>query len=127
MAATDALPVPRKNIAYRHYFAIRKKDGSLNTGWSGQDSEVSKDGGNYADCTNEATEIQTTGTGYIDLTATEMNADSVLLKVTTTNQNALEYTVAIYPAEDSDIHVDTHYINDAEVLGDGNATPWDGA
>lgn len=48
------------------------------------DSEISKDKGNYADCDNEWTEIQTSGTGTLDLTATEMTADLVIVKTTST-------------------------------------------
>jgi hypothetical protein len=103
MPASDAMPVPRKNVAYRFYFAIRKpSDSTLITSWAGADSEVSKDGGSYADCTNEATEIGTSGTGYIDLTADEMNADNVLLKVTVTNTGAVPLVFALYPEEVGD-------------------------
>jgi hypothetical protein len=41
----------------------------LITSWTGADSQVSKDGAAYAACTNEATEIGSSGTGYIELTA----------------------------------------------------------
>lgn len=98
MAASDAIPVPRKNTAYRFYFAIRKpSDSTLITTWTGMDSEVSLDGAGYSDCTNEAKEIGTTGTGYIDLTSSEMNADCVLLKVTVTNTGSVPLVFALYP------------------------------
>jgi len=103
MASTDARPVPKKNTAYRHYFAIRKNDGTLITTWAGQDSELSQDGGAFADATNEATEIGTSGIGYIDLTAGEMNNDAVVLKVTVTNTDALPYVVTLFPEETGDI------------------------
>lgn len=107
MAATDALPIPKKNTAYRHYFCIRKDDGSLITNWTGADTEISQDGGTMADATNEATEIATTsGCGYIDLTAGEMNYDSIVVKVTVTNANAIPYVVALFPEESGDIRVD---------------------
>ena len=106
MAASDAIPVPRKNTAYRFYFAIRKpSDSTLITTWAGQDSEVSLDGAAYSDCTNEATEIGTSGTGYIDLTASEMNADSVLLKVTVTNTGAVPLVFVLYPESAGDYRV----------------------
>ena len=127
MAATDARPVPKKNTAYRHYFAIRKKDGSLATSWTGQDSERSLDGAAFSDCTNEATEIGTTGVGYLDLTAAEMNTDATVVKITTTVTNALVYVVVLYPEDTGDIRVNTVQINSASLVGDGNATPWDGA
>ena len=93
MASTDAQPIPRKNIAYRHYFAIRNNTGALITTWAGQDSERSLDGASFADATNEATEIGTSGCGFIDLTAAEMNTDATILKVSVTNADALDYVV----------------------------------
>ena len=103
MGATDAIPVPKKNTAYRHYFAIRKNDGTLITTWAGQDSEVDLDAAGFTDCTNEATESGTSGCGYIDLTAAEMNASAVMLKVTVTNTDALPYVVVLFPEEAGDI------------------------
>lgn len=105
MAASDAIPVPRKAAAYRFYFAIRDNTGALVTTWAGQDSEISKDGGNFGDCENEATEIQTSGCGYIDLTATEMTADCVVLKVTVTNANALPLVFTLFPETAGDYRV----------------------
>lgn len=106
MAASDAIPVPRKNTAFRFYFAIRKPaDSSLITTWTGMDSEVSLDGAAFSDCTNEATEIGTSGIGYIDLTASEMNADSVVLKVTVTNTGAVPLVFTFYPESAGDYRV----------------------
>ena len=106
MASTDARPVPRKNAAFRHYFAIRKNDGTLITTWAGMDSEVSLDGAAFSDCTNEATEIGTSGCGYIDLTSSEMNADAVMLKVTVTNTDALPLVFVLFPEEVGDYRID---------------------
>lgn len=106
MAASDAIPVPRKNVAFRFYFAIRKpSDSTLITTWAGMDSEVSLDGAAYSDCTSEATEIGTTGTGYIDLTSSEMNADCVMLKVTVTNTGAVPLVFVLYPESAGDYRV----------------------
>lgn len=117
MAASDAVPVPRKNVAYRFYFAIRKpSDSTLITSWAGQDSEVSLDGAAYSDCTNEATEIGTSGTGYIDLTASEMNADCVILKVTVTNTGAVPLVFVLYPEESGD-----YRSNVTQISGDATA------
>lgn len=106
MAATDAKPLALKNSAYRFYFAVRKNDGTLITTWTGMDSEVSLDGAAFADCTNEATEIGTTGCGYIDFTAAEMNADAVIYKLTVTNTGALPLVITFFPEETGDINVD---------------------
>lgn len=106
MAATDALPIPRKNAAYRVIFQGLKNDGTLITSGTGMDSEVSKDQGTFADCANEATEIATnSGLYYLDLTGGEMNADCVAVKVTWTNANALPQVIVLYPEETGDIRV----------------------
>lgn len=106
MAASDSLPIPHKNVAYRVVFQGLKNDGTLITSGTGMDSEVSLDQGTFADCTNEATEIATnSGLYYLDLTNSEMNADCVALKVTWTNANALPQVIVLYPEEAGDIRV----------------------
>ncbi len=89
MASGDATSLPLKNIAYRVTFPILDADGDLVTGAAGLDSEVSKDAGTFTDCTNEATEIATSsGMYYLDLTSTEMNADTVAVIVKTSTVGA---------------------------------------
>lgn len=106
MASTDAKPVPQKNVAYRVTFPIMDADGDLVTGATGLDSEISKDGGTFADCTSEATEIATSsGVYYLDLTATEMNADTVAIIVKTSSGGAKTTTLVMYPEEAGDIRV----------------------
>jgi hypothetical protein len=107
MAASDARPFPIKNTAYRVTFPILDADGDLVSGAAGLDSEISKDGGTFADCTNEATEIATSsGMYYLDLTATEMNADTVAIIVKTTTTGAKTTPIVLYPVEAGDIDVD---------------------
>jgi hypothetical protein len=90
--------VPVKNQAYRVTLPILDADGDLVTGATGLDSEVSKDGGTFVDCTNEATEIATaSGMYYLDLTATEMNADTVGIIVKTTSSGAKTTPMILYP------------------------------
>jgi len=110
MTLTDSRPIPIKNTAYRLYFDIRKADGTLITTWAGMDTNLSLDGGNFAPATAEATEIQTSGCGYIDLTAAEMNADSVIVKTTVTNVDAVPRFTALAPQEAGDIKVDLQTI-----------------
>lgn len=106
MASTDARPVPQKNVAYRVTFPIFDADGDLVTGATGLDSEVSKDGGTFADCTNEATEIATSsGMYYLDLASTEMNADTVAVIVKTSSSGAKTTPIVMYPEEAGDIRV----------------------
>jgi len=114
MASSDARPVPRKNVAYRATFPIFDADGDLVTGATGLDSEVSKDGGTFADCTNEATEIATSsGMYYLDLTSTEMNADTVAIIVKTSSSGAKTTALVLYPEELGDFRVDPQTIWDA--------------
>lgn len=116
MASTDARPLPLKNTAYRVTFPILDADGDLVTGAAGLDSEISKDGGTFADCTNEATEIATSsGMYYLDLTSTEMNADTVALIVKTSTSGAKTTPIVLYPVEGGDIDVDVTYVNGSAV------------
>ncbi len=113
MAATDSRPVPKKNVAYRAIFPILDADGDLVTGAASLDSEVSKDCGTFADCTNEATEIATSsGMYYLDLTSTEMNADSVAVIVKTGTSGAKTTVLVFYPEEAGDIRTNPTAIND---------------
>lgn len=119
MASTDARPIPIKNTAFRAVFPILDADGDLVTGATGLDSEVSKDQGTFADCTNEATEIATSsGMYYLDLTSTEMNADCVAIIVKTSSSGAKTTVLVFYPEETGDINVDV-----TAWLGTAAATP----
>ena len=99
MAATDAKAIPIKNAAYRVTFPILDADGDLVTGATALDSEVSIDAGTFADCTNEATEIATgSGVYFLDLTAAEMNGDTIAVIVKTTSAGAKTTTLVMYTA-----------------------------
>ena len=81
-ASGDASPRPLYRVAYRVTFPIFDATGALVTGATSPDSEVSKDGGTFADATNEAAEIATSsGMYYLDLTASEMAARTVAIIV----------------------------------------------
>lgn len=108
MASTDARPIPQKGVAYRAYFPIYDADGALVSGATGLDSEVSKDGAAFADATNEATEIGSSGLYYLDLTATEMNADAVIVVVKSTE--GLTQPIILYPEESGDLRVNVTQI-----------------
>jgi len=106
MASGDSTAIPIKEQAYRVTFPILDADGDLVTGAAGLDSEISKDGGTFADVTAEATEIATaSGMYYLDLTSGEMNADTVALIVKTTTTGAKTTPIVLYPAESTDIPV----------------------
>ena len=122
MASTDARPVPIKNAAFRAVFPLLDADGDLVTGATGLDSEVSKDQGTFADCTNEATEIATaSGMYYLDLTSTEMNADCVAIIVKTTSSGAKTTVLVFYPVEAGDIDVDVTAWNGTAVSSPATA------
>ena len=92
--------VRQRNQATYIVFPIIDKNGNLVSGAAGLDSEIDQwnDGtapDGYADCTNEATEIGTSGTYYLLLTAEEMNFEYVVLKITSTTANALTQIILI--------------------------------
>ena len=120
MATGDALPVPRKNVAYRVTFPILDADGDLVTGAGAAtpDSEISKDGGTFTDCTNELTEIATnSGMYYLDLTSTEMNADCVALIIKCAVAGAKTVPIVLYPQDIGEIKVDLQSV-DAVAVAD---------
>ncbi|MBL8012436.1 MAG: hypothetical protein JNN05_01175 [Candidatus Omnitrophica bacterium] len=92
--------VRQKNVATRIVFPIVDADGDTVTGAAGLDSEIDEfaDGSNptgFADCTNEATEIGTSGVYYLNLTATEINQDYVVVQVKTTTSGAKTQIILI--------------------------------
>lgn len=120
MASSDARPVPRKNVAYRVVFPIFDKTGALVTGAASLDSEISKDQGTFADCTNEATEIATSsGIYYLDLTSTEMNADCVAIIVKSTTTDVRTTVLVLYPEEAGDYRVDIVQVGGTNVTATG--------
>lgn len=97
MAAVDAIAWPSLGgQPLRLYFSMRNTSGQLVKVWTGADSEISKDGGAFVDCTNEAVEISNSGVGYIDLTTGETSgATAVVYKLTVTNASAVELVIPI--------------------------------
>lgn len=89
---------PKKNTAFTLILTIRDADGDLVSGATGLDSEVSIDGGAYADCTNEATEIGSSGTYSLVLPAGEMNGDVITVVTKTTSSGAKTAVNVIYTA-----------------------------
>jgi hypothetical protein len=90
------------------------------------DSEVSLDGAAFSDCTNEATEIGTSGVGYIDFTSGEMNADAVCYKLTVTNTSALPLVVTFFPEEVGDYRADVVQISGDTTAADNLELAADG-
>lgn len=124
MASTDARLIPYKNAAWRVTFPILDADGDPVSGATGLDSEVSKDGASFADCTNEATEIGSSGVYYLDLTDSEMNADTVAIRVQTSSSGAKTTIIVAYPQEADDIRASvTHWAGSAVASPDTAGHP----
>lgn len=127
MAATDAVPIPRKGVAFRCTFPILDADGDLVTGAASLDSEVSKDGAAFADCTNEATEIAaSSGVYFLDLTSTEMDADTVAVIVKTATAGAKTTTLVFYPESLGDVRVDVGQLSGDATAADNAEAFFDG-
>jgi hypothetical protein len=124
MAATDAKPIPLKNTAYRATFPIYNGNGDLVAAATGLDSEVSIDGAAFVDCTNEATEIAAgSGIYFLDLTAAEMNADTVAVKTSSTSVGAKTTVNVFNPEEAGDIRVNaTQVAGTPQTAGDLKAS-----
>ncbi len=89
-----------KNIATIIAFPIMKNDGTLIIGAADLDSEIDgwTDGSppdGFADCTNEATEIGTSGQYYLSLTQAEMNADYIIVQIKSSTAGAVTQTILI--------------------------------
>lgn len=89
----NALPYPVYGAPYGLIVPSLDADGDP-VAFAAQDSEISKNGDSFADCTNEAVEIAT-GIGYLLLTATEMTADVIAVQVKTTNGKTTVFS--LYP------------------------------
>lgn len=91
----NALPYPVYGMAYYVVFPLLDADGDPISP-SSPDSEVSKNGDTFADCTNEATEIATSsGSCYLLLTSSEMTADVVVVQIKSTGAKTTVLT--LYP------------------------------
>lgn len=102
----------KKNTSTTIVFPIFDNDGDLVTGAAGLDSEVSIDGGTFADCTNESTEIATSSGMYkLTLTAAETNGDVIAIIVKTTTTDAKTTPLVFYTSaqtlDEVDANVDT--------------------
>jgi len=73
---------PLKNSAYKLIFPIFDASGNLLSAAGSLAARVSKDGTAFAVATNAVAEIGTDGVYALDLTATEMNADQIAVRVT---------------------------------------------
>ena len=95
----NALPYPVYGLPYTFVFPVFDADGDLVTGGTADtpDSELSKNGDTFTDCT-EAVEIATTsGMYYIPLTATEMECNVGALIFKTATAGTKTTPIVFYP------------------------------
>lgn len=91
---------PKKNTAFDLYFEIRNAStGAVISGAAGLDSERSIDGAAFSDCTNEATEIGSTGIYKLALTSGEMNGDVIIVQTKSSTTNAMTVVNVLYTTE----------------------------
>ncbi len=100
MAASDSrlIPLVGGGLRVGFCFADVTTDKVLSGAWTGAQASISIDGANFANTTNAAVQIQSTGFGYVDLTSSEAPQNDrgiVFLKVVVTNANANDIKVII--------------------------------
>lgn len=95
MSYAGGYPV-KKNTEFLLVFPIYDNDGDLISGALDLDSEISKNGEAFIDCTNEAVEIGTSGVYKLTLTAAEMNCDVAVVITKTTSEDAKTTQTTIY-------------------------------
>lgn len=104
MAATDAMFIPKKNQAYRLTFTVLDTSDNLATLWavdsglasgSGK-ARLTKDGGSAANSTNNVTLLDQ-GFGYLDLTSTEMNCDTLTVGLLIPTVGVADRAIVLYP------------------------------
>jgi hypothetical protein len=88
----------KKKTATKIAFPILDADGDPVSGAADLDSEYSLDGGSFADCTNEATEIGTSGIYTLSLVAAETNGDLVVIQIKTSTSGAKTTVLVFYTA-----------------------------
>jgi hypothetical protein len=91
----NALPYPVYGLPYVVVAPLLDADGDPISP-SSPDSEISKNGDTFADCTNEAVEIATTsGVVYLSLTGTELTTDIAAVRIQSTGAKTTILT--LYP------------------------------
>ncbi len=103
MAAANAIKDPIKGQAYRLYWEIvdaaSPVGNPINGGLVTVSATISKDGSSFAATTSTPVEIGTTGRGYLELTASEMNADAVWVIVTSLDETGVQYRWLVNPLD----------------------------
>lgn len=91
MAAADASQWPVKGQAFRlSGFIFNRTTSRVFEGLGTLTAEISKDGGNWAATTSTPVEVDSGGLVRLDLTATEMNANTVAVKIQSDDENSTQ-------------------------------------
>jgi hypothetical protein len=100
---------PKKNTAFDLGVTLYLKTGALVTNPGTITAKISKDFGDYADVGTVTEEDSTYGQIKLALTATEMNADVVMIYVVDNTSGCVPFTATIYTAANlmDDIKTDT--------------------
>lgn len=133
MAASDAKFVPIKNQAYRVYIPMRYTNGDAIAGLATFDSGLAsgsgkalilKDGGAAANSTNNVSVGASGYNWYLDLTASEMNADGVVVIFRSTTADVQDGLAVLYPEPRGlrDLAFPTVSGRDLSVADDGSVT-----
>lgn len=112
MSYAGGFPV-KKNTEFLLVFPIYDNTGALVPAAADLDNEVSKDGGSFVDCINEAIEIGSSGIYKLTLTADEMNADVIAIITKTTTTDAKSSVTVIYTSK-----------SQIDEIGGAGAIPW---
>ena len=97
----NATTYPVKGQLYNFSAPIKSSatGNRITGGLTGLAATISKDDGSFTSTTNAPTEIGTTGWITLDLTATEMNANKILVSITASNTNAMEIDAVFTPLQ----------------------------
>lgn len=92
----NALPYPIYGLPFTIGAPVLDADGDLVSGPTSLDSEISKNGDTFTDCTNEAVEIATSsGMVYLELTGTELTTNMAAVKIASGNGKTTP--IILYP------------------------------
>ncbi len=96
MASTDSTVFAVKNQAYRVYGWVKDSTTGNGIAVGTLSGSISKDGGTAASSTSTPTGVTgMTGRFYLDLSATEMNANNIGVVVSSNTTNAINATIDI--------------------------------
>jgi len=99
MAATNCTAFPVHGQAFRARLNVYNSTSGLliTSGLTGLSAVISKDDGTSVAATNTPTESGMPGVVYLDLTATEMTANGIVIYLTASNSNSFAPVLEIAP------------------------------